>query len=73
MRWGLREVAEAEVRLFSRGITINEDLQRPHTLTDFQIEEAENGFIVCADGPFAVRGSGRAAGGPDPGIFPNHK
>ncbi len=45
MRWGLREFAEADVGLFNRGITINEDLQRPHMLTDFSIE---------------VRGSGRA-------------
>lgn len=60
MRWGLREFAEADVRLFNRGITINEDLQRPHMLTDFQIEEVENGFVVWADGPFVVRGSGRA-------------
>jgi hypothetical protein len=60
MRWRLRELAEADVRHFNRGITINEDLQRPYSLSDFQMEEVEDGFVVWADGPFVVRGSGTA-------------
>lgn len=64
MRWSLRELAETEVRLFNRGITINEDLHRPHLLSDFQVEEFEGGFVVWADGPFAVRRSGTALNEP---------
>ena len=56
MRWDIRELAEADVRLFNRGITINEDLGHPHFLNDFEIEEPEPGkFIVFAEGPFVVR------------------
>ena len=36
MLWDLREFAEGDVRHFNRGITINEDIQRPHTLQDFR-------------------------------------
>jgi hypothetical protein len=64
MRWDIRELAEADVRLFNRGITINEDLGQPHLLQNFEIEEVEaEKFIVFAEGPFVVRprtsGSGR--------------
>ena len=58
MRWSLKELADADIRLFNRGITINEDLQRPHTLNDFQIEEVEDRFIVWCEGPFVVRARG---------------
>jgi hypothetical protein len=60
MRWDLREFAEGDVRHFNRGITINEDIQRPHTLQDFQIEEFEGRFVVWCDGPFVIRGAGAA-------------
>ena len=62
-----REWAESEVRLFNRGITINEDLQRPHRLDDFQVEEFEDGFVVWCEGPFVVRarGEGEARSTPD--------
>jgi hypothetical protein len=58
MRWSLRELAEADVRHFNRGITINQEFQRPYMLKDFQIEEVEDGFVVWCEGPFVVRGSG---------------
>jgi hypothetical protein len=61
MRWHLKELAEKEVPLFNRGITINEDLQRPYILNDFQIEEVEDGFVVWCEGPFVVRVRGEGA------------
>jgi hypothetical protein len=53
-----REWAEGEVSLFSRGITINEDLKRPYVLTEFEIEPLADGFVISCDGPFEVRGVG---------------
>lgn len=56
-----KEWAEPEVSRFNRGITINEDLQRPHVLNDFQVEEFEDGFVIWCEGPFVVRAHGEAA------------
>lgn len=53
-----KEWAEGEVNRFNRGITINQDLQRPHVLDDFQIEEFEDGFLIWCEGPFVVRARG---------------
>lgn len=61
MHWPLRELAEAEVRCFNHGITINEDLQNPFLLQDFQIEELEDGFVVWCEGPFVARARGAGA------------
>lgn len=59
MTWAMRELVEADVRVFNRGITINEDISRPHLINDFQIEELELGkFIVFAEGPFVIRMNG---------------
>jgi len=64
MRWDLRELAEADVRLFNRGIMINEDLGQPHLLDDFAIEEVEpEKFIVFAEGPFVPRPRTSGSGG----------
>jgi hypothetical protein len=61
LRRPTRELAEAEIFLFNRGITINADLQRPHLLNDFQVEEFEDGFVVWCEGPFVVRARGEGA------------
>lgn len=59
MRWDTRELAEADVLIFNRGITINHDLHRPYVLQSFEVEEFNDGFIVGCEGPFAIRGLGQ--------------
>lgn len=61
LKFPSKEWAEPEVSRFNRGITINEDLQRPHVLGDFQLEEFDNGLVVWCEGPFVVRAHGEAA------------
>ena len=58
MKIPTREWAQMEAGRFNRGITINEDIQRPHVLDDFQVEELEGEFVVWCDGPFVVRARG---------------
>ena len=55
-----REWAEGDVRLIGGGITINEDTPQPHLITQFEIEEFEDGFVISCEGPFFFRGSGEA-------------
>jgi hypothetical protein len=59
MSWGIRELADAELWQFNRGITINEDIGRAYVLRNFEVEERAPGeFVVFADGPFVVRTRG---------------
>jgi hypothetical protein len=58
MKFPTKDWADTEKYRFNRGITINEDLQQPHRLDDFQIEEFEDQFVVWCKGPFVVRARG---------------
>jgi hypothetical protein len=57
-----KTIAEDEIMAFNRGITINKDIQRPHLLTNFQIERFNEGYVIWCDGPFEIRGEGTAPG-----------
>jgi hypothetical protein len=50
-----------EVGRFNRGIPINEDIQCPYVLDEFQIGEVDDGFIVWCEGPSVVRTNGAGA------------
>jgi len=55
MRWHIPELAEADVRLFNRGILINDDIQCPYLLRNFEVEECEDGYVAACEGPFVIR------------------
>jgi hypothetical protein len=57
-----KTIPEDEIMAFDRGITINEDIHRPHLLTNFQIEKFNEGYVIWCDGPFEIRGAGAVSG-----------